>query len=231
MIYFPDSRPLEQCPLPDNVSLWHAGAEQGLLAGAGNPNLLVFFHGNADSACDWRYLGVNHLHRLGYDVLVVEYPGYRGDPRPPSKDNIEDTVIATGNWVAGQGYAETVVMGYSLGTGAASLYAGQFDVQQVILFAPFDSVYNVAWAQGFWFPRLLLREDFDNMAALASVDARIDIRHGLADAVIPASHSENLMRALVETGHEVHRQTLPATGHHRLFEVPAFDAYLDDILQ
>jgi len=226
MLYYPDTRPLEDCNLPAGVEIWNEDGEQGLLAADNNDNLLLFFHGNSGSACNWRFLGVNHLATLGYDVLVLEYPGYAGDPRTPSKQNIEGTLGVLANWVAKEDYAKVSVMGYSLGTGAASIYARDNGAAQVVLFAPFDSIYNVALAQGLKFPRVLLRENFDNVAALSDVDAPITIIHGEDDEVIPAKHSENLLRMLEAAGRDVSREVRAGVGHNGLFDSPAFDDFL-----
>jgi len=230
MIYLPDDRKLADCSLPEGVEFWQQGEEHGLLGADGNANLLVFFHGNADMACDWRYLGVNHLNPLGYDVLVVEYPGYGGDGRKPSKLLIEGTIDTSYNWVAQQDYDKIVVMGYSLGTGAAAIYADRYGADQVILFAPFDSIYNVARGQGMVYPRALLTEDFDNIASLATVDADISILHGQDDKVIPASHSARLAIELQAMGRSVNRVVLTGLGHQDLFTGPIFDMFLQDVL-
>jgi pimeloyl-ACP methyl ester carboxylesterase len=231
MLYYPDARALSDCNLPAGVEIWNEGGEHGLLATADHDNLLLFFHGNAGSACNWRFLGVNHLAALGYDVLVLEYPGYGGDRRTTSKQEIEVGLKVLADWVAVQEYAQVSVMGYSLGTGAASIYARDNGAVQVVLFAPFDSIYNVALAQGLKFPRALLREDFDNIAALADVTAPITIIHGEDDDVIPAMHSENLRRELKAAGRDVRREVRAGVGHNGLFERPAFDDFLRYTLQ
>lgn len=231
MLYYPDARALNDCNLPAGVEIWNEGVEQGLLAATDHDNLLLFFHGNAGSACNWRFLGVNHLAKLGYDVLVLEYPGYGGDPRIPSKQEIEAGLEVLANWVATQEYTRVSVMGHSLGTGAASIYARDNGAAQVVLFAPFDSIYNVALAQGLKFPRALLHEDFDNVAALADVLAPITIIHGEDDEVIPAMHSENLLRELEAAGRDVRREVRTGVGHNGLFESPAFDDFLRYTLQ
>lgn len=230
MLYFPNPTPLDECNTPEGVEIWQSGPEQGLIADADSNRLVLFFHGNAESACNWRYLGVNHLGPLGYDVLAFEYPGYSGDPRETSKLEIEAAVDNLHDWVAAQDYDKIYVMGYSLGTGVASIYAQDYPVHQVLLFAPYDSVYSVALGQGLIFPRFLLTEDFDNIAALESVAAPISILHGLQDTVIPAKHSANLFQALTASGREVIRETIN-TGHHGLFDSPAFDDYIASTLR
>lgn len=226
MLYYPGDVPLSECDLPAGVEIWNDGLEQGLLAAANRDNLMLYFHGNAGSACDWRYLGVNHLAPHGYDVLVVEYPGYSGDTRKTSKGEIEIALETVAQWVEAQSYQRVVVMGSSLGTGVASIYARDNEVAQVLLFAPFDSIYNVAVAQGLNFPRMLLTEDFDNISALSKVTAPITIVHGEIDDVIPVAHSENLMRYLKAAGRDVSREVRANAGHNDLFEVRSFDKFL-----
>ena len=229
LVFLPPTRALDSCPLPSGVSQWRFQGEQGLLARAGGRKLLLFFHGNAGDACNWRYLGVNHLNRLGYDVLVLEYPGYGGDGRTPSKAGIEGVIASAAAWADAQGYSSRVAMGYSLGTGAAAQFARDFGADKVVLFAPYDSIYNVAWAQGMLFPRALLKADFDNVAALSGLDVPIYILHGRSDRVIPEAFSAALAMAL--EGQPVSRQVLDGVGHGGLFESPRFDAIMRENLE
>lgn len=230
MIYFPDARNLTDCNLPSGVEIWREGDEQGLLSASGNENLLLFFHGNGDSACNWRYLGVNHITQLGYDVLVVEYPGYGGDKRTPTKSLIEESLAVVNQWRQREPYSGVSVMGYSLGSGVASVYAQKYGADRVLLFAPYDSVYSVALGQGFYFPEFLLRENFDNIDALSSVGAIISILHGAEDAVIPAKHSEILFARLSDLGRIVRRDTIVGVDHNGLFDTPRFDRYMKEVL-
>ncbi|NOR63428.1 MAG: alpha/beta fold hydrolase, partial [Rhodobacteraceae bacterium] len=186
MVFHPPTRSLAGCDLPAGVVPWAYQGEQGLLAGQGGRKLILFFHGNAGDACNWRYLGVNHLNKLGYDVLALEYPGYGGDARTPSMRGIEGVVSAAAGWAEAEGYRHRVAMGYSLGTGAAAVFARDFGADKVVLFAPYDSIYNVAWSMGMVFPRALLKTDFDNVAALSNVETPVYIVHGSRDRVIPA---------------------------------------------
>ena len=231
LIFHPPSRALAQCNLPEGVVPWHFQGEQGLLAGQNGRKLVLFFHGNAGDACNWRFLGVNHLNKLGYDVLALEYPGYGGDGRVPSKKGIEAMLATTADWADSQRYSQRVVMGYSLGTGAASVFAREYGADKVVLYAPYDSIYNVAWSIGMVFPRLLLKTDFDNVAALRGLNTRVYIVHGSRDRVIPARFSEALAARLEAAGGVVSRQVLAGVGHNGLFDSPRFDAMMQTILE
>ena len=231
MVFHPPTRALASCNLPAGVAPWAYQGEQGLLAGQGGRKLLLFFHGNAGDACNWRYLGVNHLNKLGYDVLVLEYPGYGGDARAPSMQGVEAVVAAAAGWAEAQGYRQKVAMGYSLGTGAAAVFARDHGADKVVLFSPYDSIYNVAWSMGMVFPRVLLKTDFDNVAALSGLDAPVYIVHGARDFVIPARFSEALAGQLEASGGVVSRQVLAGVGHNGLFDSPRFDAMIQGILE
>lgn len=230
LIYFPEDRQLSTCASPAPTEYHNIGPEQVLLTKVGSANLVVFFHGNAGSACNWRFLGVNHLVPLGYDTLVVEYPGYGGDPRPPSLETITAALPTIHQWIDAQDYETITVFGYSLGAAVGSLYAQNFGADQIILFAPFDSLYAVASGQGIKIPRRFLTEDYNNIVALQSVDAPIYILHGDDDDIIPVQHSATLAEALLDAGRDVRRDTLSGAGHDDLFISPEFDTMLQDIL-
>ncbi len=230
LIYFPDDRDLADCTLPSPTHLLTIGTERALFTPAKGDHLVVFFHGNAGSACNWRFLGANHLAKLGYDTLVVEYPGYGGDDRSPSKATIEATLPTFNAWVETQDYDSVTIFGYSLGSAVGSLYAQAYDADQIILFAPFDSLYNVAVEMGYKVPRAMLTEDYDNMIALSAVDAPIYILHGDDDRVIPVHHSETLALALSDTGRDVTREIYQGKGHDGLFDSPEFDLRIQSLL-
>ena len=222
---------MASCELPPPTQYLQISGEQGLLTATGSKHLILFFHGNAGSACNWRFLGGNHLAALGYDTLVVEYPGYGGDQRAPSKREISSSLPVIHEWVADQHYDSITLFGYSLGAGVGAMYAHAFGADQVILFAPFDSLYAVAFGRGFMLPRKLLTEDYDNAAALSEVAAPVYILHGVEDQTIPMKHSADLARTLTGAGREVAREVLPGVGHTGLFESPEFDVRMARVLR
>ncbi|MFC1756459.1 hypothetical protein ACFLY1_00730, partial [Patescibacteria group bacterium] len=44
--------------------------------------LILFYHGNAGSACDRSFLR-DEFQKLGYSYIFVEYTGYSNDSRKP----------------------------------------------------------------------------------------------------------------------------------------------------
>lgn len=223
-LFHPTAEPLANCALPQGVEYFRFGDEQALLTRTGSNKLMVFYHGNGSDACNWRFIGPNHLAPFGYDTLVVEFPGYAGDGRVISKASLLATAEATHLW-AQEHYDEVSVLGYSMGSAAASHHAGQGGVTRLILFAAFDSMYALLRGKGYWYPRFLLRNDFDNRAALAGGPPETIVVHGAVDTLIPPARGRKLAEAL--GARFILRDGF---GHDGLFDSPAFDEFLADVL-
>ncbi|MEL7464384.1 MAG: alpha/beta fold hydrolase [Pseudomonadota bacterium] len=187
LFFHPDPRPLTDCRAPAGVEIVEYEGERALFTPSNGDGLLIFYHGNAGGACGWRFLGPNHVGPLGFDTLVVEFPGYAGDPRQPSGAAFADLIERTARWAAR--YDSVVVSGFSLGSGVASLHAAHAPPEAVLLFAPFRDFPELVRSKGGVFPRFLFRTDFDNSALLAESGAPTFIVYGTADAIIPAEMS------------------------------------------
>lgn len=225
LLYHPDPTPIDDCSFPEGVEVIRIDGERALLTYTGSDALVVFYHGNGSRACNWRFLGVNHLSKLGYDVLVPEFPGYAGDPRTPSSDSILATAEIMRDWAA-ERYSRVIVFGNSIGTGPASYHAGTGDSEQLILFAPFNSMYALLREKGFWYPRALLHNDYDNGAALIASTTPTIIVHGEDDTLIPVHHGRGLGDHLRAQGTPVTFIPRAGTGHNGLFAQPWFDDFL-----
>ena len=225
LLYHPTDDPMAECPLPEGVELVALGNERGLFTPAGSDTLVVFYHGNGSRACNWRYLGPNHLKPLGVDTLVVEYPGYADDPRIPSKAGLHGAAQAAHNWASTR-YDRVIAFGNSIGTGPASHHAGLGGVERLVLFAPFDSMLALLRGKGFVYPRFVLSNDYDVAESIGSERPEVVIVHGGRDDLIPASHSAALAEALEAKGMPVTRILRPDSGHNGLFDDAFFDPFL-----
>ena len=230
LLYHPVATPLSECPLPEGVEHARIGAERGLYtpagpSGAPSDTLVVFYHGNGSRACNWRYLGPNHLRPLGIDTLVMEYPGYAGDPRPVSKAGLLGVAEAARDWGRAR-YPRVVAFGNSIGTAPAAHHAAGGGADRLVLFAPFDSMLALLRTKGFAYPRWLLRDDYDLLADLAAGAPPTVIVHGLDDTLVPAERSRVLAAALKARGVPVTRIVRPGLGHGGLFD----DGFLNPFL-
>lgn len=225
LLYHPRDRALEECDLPEGVAIIEIGGERGLFASAASRTLVVFYHGNGSDACNWRFLGVNHLGPLGYDTLVMEYPGYGGDPRAPDKPGLLAVADAARDWGAAN-FDRVVVIGYSLGTAPAAHHAGTGEVDHLMLFAPFGRMLDIFRRKGFAYPAFLLRDDYDNIAALEDYKGPVTAVYGARDTVIPPRHARALIDALEAGGAPVEAIERADLGHWGFFESPWFDELL-----
>ncbi|WP_336985374.1 alpha/beta hydrolase [Altererythrobacter aquiaggeris] len=179
-------------------------------ASQGCPTIL-YFHGNG---ADWQSstIASRQLAASGYGVLAAEYRGYRGNPGTPSEAGIYRDARAAATWLFANGVpAEHIVLiGNSIGSGAATQLATELAPKALILISPFSSLEaavgeKVRWAPAGW----LLKDEFDNLAKLPEVKAPVLILHGDADDLIGDWHS----RALANARPSAKLVIVPGAGH------------------
>ena len=176
----------------------------------GYPTIL-YFHGNG---ADWQssLVATDRLTPEGYGVLAAEYRGYRGNPGRPSEQGLYRDGHAALAWLGEQGVApsDIVVIGNSIGAGVATRIASETQPAALILISPFSSLTELAAEKIRWLPTgLLLRDRYDNSAALPAVESPVLILHGDADDLIPVAHARRL--AATRPGTEL--VIVPGAGH------------------
>jgi len=179
------------------VRLGTAAGDTGALLLAPHPSnvpvpLIMFMHGNAELAADW-LPDFREVHEWGAAVLLVEYPGYGGSPGSPSESSITDVVRAAFDWAAADHRIDSkriVAYGRSLGGGAAARLAADRNVAALILEASFTSVAD--FAARLLAPGFLIRDRFDNRAALASYRGPLLVIHGTDDTIVPIAQGRVL---------------------------------------
>lgn len=159
-------------------------------------NVWLLMHGNAGQAADRTYALPSFVEEDS--VFILEYPGYGRRPGKPSK--------ASFNAAAEQAFGElrkafpntpVCVAGESIGTGpACHLATMERPPDKIVLVTPFDSLEAVARDH---FPRwmvgILLRQRWDNVAALSNYKGRVHIFAAEDDTIIPPEHARTLAKA------------------------------------
>lgn len=159
-------------------------------------NVLVYYHGNAGSACSQSSVK-KQFEATGYSLLFVEYAGYSNDLSAPSKDLLLNDVQNISDYVTARDYKKIIVYGQSLGSGAASYHAHIGRVDGVILLSPFSRLQDVAQDHFKIYPvALLFTEKFDNIAMLKNFKGPVLIFHGDQDRVILPEQSAKLFSEL-----------------------------------
>lgn len=170
----------------------------------------LVLHGNAGQAGDRGYV-LPHVNPSDA-VYIMEYPGYGPRRGSPGKTSFDAAALqAYTAIVKACGVERVIVLGESIGSGpACTLAHAPVPPRHIVLVVPFDTLASVAQEKFSWLPvGLLLRDRWDNIAALKGYTGRLDIYGGLYDQIIPVHHA----RALAASVPGAHFHEFPA-GHN-----------------
>jgi pimeloyl-ACP methyl ester carboxylesterase len=165
-------------------------------AGSGRRPAILFAHGNGELIED-RAGSLSFLNDAGVSVLLVEYPGYGRSQGSPSQQSIALAMDAGFSFLFEHPEVDEgriALYGHSLGGAAVCTLLERRRPAAVALQSTFVSV--EAFARARLLPGVLVRDPFDNRAALARYDGPVLLMHGRRDPVIPFWHGEALSRVL-----------------------------------
>lgn len=223
LIYFPSTYSLEhQQQLADQsgLKLWPSTDNYlGLISKTPQTaakGTVIVFHGNAGSAINRTYYPDALEKKLGYRVILAEYPGYgaRND------ESSEPVLISDGIRTAKQAltdFGEPIFLwGESLGSGVVGgiVQSGQVPVKGIVLVTPFSSMADVA-QHHYWyfFAKWLIRDKFDNIKYLQNYSGNTAILLAEQDEIIPGKYSLKLFESL---HHRKKLWTFKDAGHNTL---------------
>lgn len=155
---------------------------------------VIFAHGNGEVIDIWPQ-PLHHFTRLGFGVLLVEYPGYGRSEGSPSQKSIAETFAAARERLVRRPEIDAsrlVYLGRSLGGGAVCDLARRFPPAALILMSSFTATRSFAWR--FLVPPIFVRDPFDNLKAVRSYSGPTLIIHGRHDSVVPYRHALKLHR-------------------------------------
>ena len=153
------------------------------------------------------------LAAAGFDVLLVEYRGYGGNPGSPSEAGLAADVTAAYRYLAeerGVAPERLVLFGESLGGAPLTRLATERPAGALVLRSPFTSLADVgARAYPFLPVRALLRDRFPLLEQVRSVRVPVAVVAGGADGIVPVDQSRAVARAAGADYVE-----LPGAGHN-----------------
>jgi uncharacterized protein len=174
------------------------GALAGYARTVNSPRgIWLITHGNAGQASQRQY--IVDLLPSDVSIYVLEYPGYGLRPGKPSMKTI--------NAAAHEAYAclralhpdiPLGVLGESLGSGPASFLCSlSSPPDRAVLVVPYDNLLSVAKQHIRYLPvDLLMRDKWDNIAALSAFRGPVMIFGATHDTVIPVEHARNLAKSV-----------------------------------
>lgn len=204
---------------------WSAKPKQ-----AGKPTV-VLFHGNAGTLGERAYKARNFMDQ-GYGVMLVEYRGYAGNPGRPTEQGLYADARAALKDLKKRGVSsrQVVLYGESLGTGVASAMAAELQTQgepvaALILETPFTSTVDTGAAHYPFLPvGLLMKDRFDSLSRIASINTPLFIVHGEEDETVPFKLGRKLFDAANEPKEGL---WLPEATHNDVYDYGAGAAILD----
>lgn len=180
---------------------------------------ILFFYGNGDCIKTSMEL-FDDFRRLGANVLIPEYIGYPMSDGRPSESGLYATADAAYDCLLARtdiDPKQIVVVGRSLGSGAAVDLASRKPVAGLATFSAFTSMDEMARKVLPMFPTsLFLKHHFNNEQKIAAVKCPIFLAHGTNDSLVPYGM---MARLAAKATQPVSQTPVPGADHNDLFYI------------
>lgn len=199
-----------------------------LFKSAHSKGLIFYLHGNAGSLATWGEVAKTYTD-LHYDVFILDYRGYgKSEGTIKGQTQFFDDVQAAYDEMKTR-YAEEkiVVLGYSIGTGAAAKTASVNHPGLLVLQAPY---YNLTDMMKHLFPVIptfILKYKFETNKYIQECKMPVVIFHGTQDEVIYYGSSEKLAKHFKQTDRLI---PLHGQSHNGMTTNPQYQMELNRIL-
>ena len=229
LLYFPQrltAKEADEAYAFYGLSRWPEGsgpALRGLVAKAGPEaavavGTVLVFHGNAGGAHE-RVDYCDTLQRLGWRVILAEYPGYGERGGELAESSFREDGRATARLVRQRYTGPLVLLGESLGCAVMASVAAdpELKADAVVLATPWDRLETVAATHYPWLPiRYFLRDRYDSVAYLKEYRGPVTLLMAEDDEIIPAKSTMALYDALPHADRKrlIH---IPLAGHNEWF--------------
>ena len=233
MIYYPNSIKSDfyDCPAFDDSQKINTNGTRAYYKHSGD-SIVVVYNGNAGSACDRSYLK-SIFKDHGYSYLFVEYAGYGGDKKKPSRDLLFKDAENITAFLMTKNYRRVLLFAESIGSGIASYHTTLMPIDRILFISPFDSLVNVAKTKFPIYPMFLLekfsKENYNNIALLRDYEGDLRIIHGTKDKIIPFKHGRALFENINISNKEL--IIIDGAGHNDIYNFEKTWKSISDFLQ
>ncbi len=132
------------------------------------------------------------LGDVGFDVLLVDYRGYGGNPGSPTESGLARDIRAAYDALRASAVpAERILLfGESLGAAVVTELAAAVPAAGMVLRSPFTDLASVAAdAYPFLPVRTLLRDEFPLLDRIGAIQIPVAVVYGTADSIVDPSQS------------------------------------------
>jgi fermentation-respiration switch protein FrsA (DUF1100 family) len=161
-------------------------------------HVLLFFHGNAGNISHRRD-SIEIFHRLGLNVLIIDYRGYGQSTDSPSEQGLYRDAKASWHFLTqekGFSSKQIIIFGRSLGAAIAARLAAEVQARGLILESTFSSAREFARVVFPVLSRLvLIRYDFDTTESIQRVNAPVLVLHSPDDEIMPFHLAEKVFES------------------------------------
>jgi pimeloyl-ACP methyl ester carboxylesterase len=222
---FEFDQPFEElyCRTTGNILL------HGLLFKAGSSKGLVFYlHGNAGSLESWGQIAKTYTD-LQYDLFMLDYRGYGKSEGSISSEKqfYEDVQLAYNSLKQKYNENKIILLGYSIGTAAATKLASVNQPRLLILQAPYFSLTDMMSHSFHIFPSFILKYKFATNTFFKDCKMPVVIFHGNKDEVIYYGSSLKLKGLFKPADTLI---TLEDQGHNGMSDNPAYLSAIQKIV-
>lgn len=135
-------------------------------------------------------------HYPNMPFVTYNYRGYgKSEGKPSQAKLFEDAMRIYDELIICYQYKpeDIILMGYSLGTGVASFLGSQRQVSEIILMAPYDSVYEVMKKRyPFSGIHWILKQKFPSVDFVPHIDVPVHVYAASEDSVVNIKHAKML---------------------------------------
>lgn len=211
---FPQAFEELNIPVDDKTTL------NGLLFKADTPRgLIIYLHGNAGSLASWGTVAKPYTD-LNYDIFIYDYRGYgKSGGAISSEEQLFADNQKVYDYLRRYLYQQTIIIGYSIGTGMAAKLAAAKPPDLLILQAPYYSMTDLIQHTFPLIPSFLLKYKFETYKILSNSSFPIVLIHGDQDEVIYYQSSEKLLKGLKPADRLI---ILKGQGHNGMTDNPDY---------
>lgn len=233
LLFFPETLPEDfkfkfSLPFVESTIQLSSGARINTLSFVpqNSKGVILYFHGNAGSLKDWGHTAAQMTERTGWNVWIVDYPGFgkSSGNLPKTEQPLIETARLLRNQISEiHPNLPVVLFGRSLGSGIATALAHEVHPAALILETPYLSIAKLGHEIYPILPESFSRFHLDNERWLPTLGSTpILILHGTGDKVIPYRHGEILDQIANRLGSYCRLVLFQDGEHNNLVEFPEY---------